>query len=132
MKKIINNKIKFREFRPFCTSILTKNISTFYEEKFFSPFMNINKRAKKITRQNYPSIVHVDGTSRVQSVSKVKGHNYYNLMLELEKKDNLKNLLNTSLNINGQTLTNKPSEAIKTFYCSGLDCLYIENFKILK
>ena len=133
MKKIINNKIKFREeFRPFCPSILTKNISTFYDEKFFSPFMNINKRAKKITKQNYPSIVHVDGTSRVQSVSKVKGHNYYNLMLELEKKDNLKNLLNTSLNINGQTLTNKPSEAIKTFYCSGLDCLYIENFKILK
>ena len=78
MKKIINNKIKFREeFRPFCPSILTKNISTFYEEKFFSPFMNINKRAKKITRQNYPSIVHVDGTSRVQSVSKVKGHNYF-------------------------------------------------------
>lgn len=133
MKSIINNKIKFREeFRPFCPSILTKNINTFYEEKFFSPFMNINKRAKKITKQNYPAIVHIDGTSRVQSVSKVKGHNYYNLMQELDRTDNLKNLLNTSLNINGQTLANNPSEAIRTFYCSGLDSLYIENFKILK
>ena len=133
MKQTINNKIKFREeFRPFCPSVLTKNISKFYDEKFFSPFMNINKRAKKITKKNYPAIVHVDGTSRVQSVSKVKGHNYYDLMIELEKKDNLQNLLNTSLNINGQTLVNKPSEAIKTFYCSGLDSLYIENFKVIK
>ena len=48
MKQTINNKIKFREeFRPFCPSVLTKNISKFYDEKFFSPFMNINKRAKK-------------------------------------------------------------------------------------
>ena len=77
--------------------------------------MNINKRAKKITKQNYPSIVHVDGTSRVQSVSKVKGHNYYNLMIELEKKDNLKNLLNTSLNINGQTLETRLVKQLKPF-----------------
>ena len=53
-------------------------------------------------------------------------------MIELEKKDNLMNLLNTSLNINGQTLVNKPSEAIRTFFCSGLDSLYIENYKVFK
>ena len=133
MKRLINEKIKFREeFRPFCPSILVKNTNQFYEEKFHSPFMNINKRAKKETKLHYPSIVHHDNTSRIQSVEKVKNQKYYDLLIDLEKKDNLKNLLNTSLNINNQTMVNHPSEALRTFFCSGLDSLYIENFKIFK
>lgn len=133
MKRLINEKIKFREeFRPFCPSILSKNTSQFYDEKFYSPFMNINKRAKKKTKLYYPSIVHHDNTSRIQSVKKVKDQTYYNLLIALEKKDNLKNLLNTSLNVNNQTMVNHPNEAIRTFFCSGLDSLYIENFKIFK
>ena len=63
MKRLINEKIKFREeFRPFCPSILVKNTNQFYEEKFHSPFMNINKRAKKeqsfIIHQLFIMIIH--------------------------------------------------------------------------
>ena len=87
MKRIINKKIKFREeFRPFCPSILSKNTSQYYDEKFYSPFMNINKRAKKKTKLHYPSIVHHDNTSRIQSVKKVKDQMYYDLLITLEKK----------------------------------------------
>lgn len=133
VKTLINKKIKFREeFRPFCPSVLSKNTNKYYEEKFYSPFMNINKRTKKITKYSYPSIVHVDNTSRIQSVKKVKNQLYHELLSELEKKDNLHNVLNTSLNINGQTMVNHPSEALQTFFCSGLDSLFIENFKIYK
>ena len=133
IKKLINKKIKYREeFRPFCPSVLSKNTNKFYEESFYSPFMNINKRAKKNTKNSYPSIVHSDNTSRIQSVKKIKNQLYFELLSELEKKDNLQNLLNTSLNINEQTMVNHPSEALHTFFCSGLDSLFIENFKIFK
>ena len=48
--------------------------------------MNINKRAKKETKLHYPSIVHHDNTSRIQSVGKVKNQKYYDLLIDLEKK----------------------------------------------
>jgi carbamoyltransferase len=132
IKDKINSKIKYREeFRPFCPSVLEKNIESQFIGKFASPFMNLNMNCKNKTIKSYPSIAHVDGTARVQSVSKVKGQDYYELLNYLDK-NGIKSLLNTSLNINEQPLVNTPIEALQTFFCSGLDILYLENFKIKK
>lgn len=136
IKKIndkINKSVKYRElFRPFCPSILYEDQIKFFKHKEFMPFMNICTRALKNTKKNYKSIVHVDGTARVQSVIKNTSNNYYNLLRRLKKKDNLSMLLNTSMNLNNQTLCNTPQDALRTFFGSGMDTIFLENFKISK
>ena len=87
---------------------------------------------KKNKRKLIPSVTHVDGTGRLQTVNKKLNNKFYNLIHEFYKETNIPLLLNTSFNIQGEPLVASISDAIKNFYLSGLDELYIGNFKIKK
>ena len=87
---------------------------------------------KDIFQKKIPAVVHNDGTGRLQSVKKENNLRFYNLINEYRKLTGVPLVLNTSLNYQGDPIVCKPEDAIKTFYLSGLDLLYINNFELYK
>ena len=133
VKDNINSTIKYREeFRPFCPSILFENQKEYIKDKHNLPFMVITSKAKEGASKQLPSVILIDITSRIQSVKKETNPLFHELISDFNKKCGCSALLNTSLNINEQPTVNSPLEAIHTFFCSGLDTLYLGPFKLNK
>ena len=132
MKNIINKKIKLREsFRPFAPSILEENFDEYFNYSQKIPFMNqvINVRQNK--KEKIPAVVHVDGTARVQTVSKEENEKYYNLIKTFYKKTGVPILLNTSFNVNSP-ICESPEDAFECFMKTDIDLLVLENWTLKK
>lgn len=128
----INKNIKFREdFRPFAPSVLAERASDFFELSSHSPYMILVAQANDKCRSLCPSIVHEDGTSRIQTVTETGGL-YYKLIKKFSNITGIPILLNTSLNRKGQPIVETPSEAISFFTECALDNLVIGNILISK
>ena len=133
VKDKINQMIKYREsFRPFAPAVLEEKAKEYFKGSSKTPFMEKIFLIKKSKIKIIPGVVHVDNTGRIQTVTKKQNKKFYNLVKEFEKITKVPILLNTSLNIKGDPIACKPIDAIKTFFSSGLDCLYLENFFIQK
>ena len=89
-------------------------------------------KVKKKYRNVLKAITHKDNTARLQTVNKTQNTELYNLLVHLEKKNGYPILLNTSFNIKGQPIIETPLDAISTFFSTGLDYLFIENYLIFK
>ena len=133
MKDRVNNSVKFREFwRPFAPSIMEEYYYEFFDVSHPSPFMILTFKVKENQRRRIPAVVHVDGTSRPQSVNKEVNQRYWNILNEFYRITGVPVLLNTSFNLKGEPIVNTPTDAIRTFYSSGLDYLVLEDFIIGK
>lgn len=131
MKKKINSKIKFREkFRPFAPAMLYSFAKKYGIKKKY-PNMTIAIKINKNLKSKINETVHKDGTARIQTVNE-KSHPFFKLLKVLEKKGYDPVMINTSFNLSGEPVVLSPIDAIKTFISSGIDSLYIENFKIYK
>jgi carbamoyltransferase len=85
------------------------------------------------TKVNYlPAATHIDGTSRVQTVTEKSNPLYYKLLKEVGRLTGLPVVLNTSFNLKDQTITLTPAQAIQRFINSDIDVLVINNFLIFK
>lgn len=107
------NKIKNRQkFRPFAPAILEEDASEFFDMPVAkSPYMQYVACCKQPNR--FPSICHVDGTSRVQTVTEKDNSGFYNLIKLFKEKTGCPMLLNTSLNIKGMPIVNDIKDAKK-------------------
>lgn len=133
MKDRINVTIKYREeFRPFCPSVLYERQAEYFEDTFDAPFMVVTFPVNEKVAETMPAVVHVDNTARIQSVHADSNPLYSRLIGEFEKATSLPVLINTSLNINEQPTVNAPLEALHTYFCSGLDVLYLGNYRLSK
>jgi carbamoyltransferase len=133
MKDIINNKVKFREsWRPFCPSILEEYQDEYIENSFYHPYMIIAFKVKSEKVKEIPSVVHIDNTARIQSVSKRVNPKYWKLINEFRKLTNVPVLLNTSFNIKGEPIVCTPDDALNTFKKTGMDYLVMGNYLISK
>jgi len=106
------NEIKQRQkFRPFAPVIMEEFVHDYFEmpNKISSPYMQFVAKCKNPTE--FSAIVHVDGTSRVQTVNNQQHPGLYKLLKEFYKKTNCPMLLNTSLNIKGQPIVNDEKDA---------------------
>lgn len=131
----VNLAVKYREsFRPFAPAVLDSFSHKIFEIDKNSKieFMEKAVFVKKNWRKRIPAVTHVDGTARVQTVSKEFNINFYNLIQEFYKITNVPVLLNTSFNLNGEPIVMSPSDAIRTFFTCGLDTLVLEDFIIEK
>ncbi|WP_062746029.1 carbamoyltransferase C-terminal domain-containing protein [Shouchella tritolerans] len=129
----INKKVKFRErFRPFGISITEgdyEQISNFKDiPKSLSPYMLNVVPAKDILKE----VRHVDGTIRFQEVCKSFQPLYYKLIKQVGRKTGLNAVLNTSFNVMGEPLVEKPDEAIRQFFLSGANVLVMGDICIDK
>jgi carbamoyltransferase len=130
----INAKIKNREsFRPFAPSVLAEEAARFFgvSQNTKSPFMLMTFNTHDKKRKLIPAVVHVDGSSRIQTVSQEDNPRYYQLLRKFYTKTGIPLLLNTSFNRAGEPIVNSPAEAVKCFLRCGMDVLFIEDYMIL-
>ena len=88
--------------------------------------------AKVKQPEKIPAVTHVDGTGRLQTVSKKTNPRYHQLIREFDKLTGIPIIINTSFNLNGEPIVCNPEDAIKTFFTCGLDILVLENFIVEK
>ena len=125
-KDIINKRVKFREeFRPFGCSVLENFTSNSFDCDFSSPYMLYSIPVKN--KNLLSSITHIDGTSRIQTVSKEQNKVFYLLLESFYKKTGIPILLNTSLNVNKKPIASTEKDAIGVLKDSDLDVLCIGN-----
>jgi carbamoyltransferase len=133
MKDHINATIKYREqFRPFCPSVLDDAQDRYFRNTFDAPFMNVTFPAREGVRESVPAVIHVDDTARIQTVRRDTNPLYHALIERFHAAGGVPLVLNTSLNINEQPMVNGPLEALHTYFCSGLDVLYLGPFRLAK
>jgi len=129
-KDLLNVKIKRREsFRPFAPSILEEYVSEFFEKSDKVPFMEKVFKIREDKRHSIPAVTHVDGTGRLQSVSKDVSPAYYNLIDTFRQKTQIPILLNTSFNEN-EPIVNSPEHALECYLRTNMDMLVLENYVI--
>jgi carbamoyltransferase len=105
------NKIKKRElFRPFAPVVMEEHASEWFDMDYTSPYMQYTPKCLK--PDLIPSVVHVDGTSRVQTVNRQQHAGLYDLLKMFYEKTGVPILLNTSLNIKGQPLLNDENDIL--------------------
>jgi len=131
MKDILNEKIKHREsFRPFAPSILEEYVSDYFELDIPSPYMLLVAKVKKPDK--IPAVTHVDGTGRVQTVSKDSNPLYYELISEFYRITGVPVVVNTSMNVKGEPIVNTPEEAYNMLMKTDMDYLVLGNYIISK
>jgi len=133
MKDNANNKVKHREsWRPFAASILAEKMSEWFDITHPSPFMLLASQVHKDKQSKVPSIVHVDGTCRIQSVTPESNAKYHELLRAFEKKTGVPLVLNTSFNLAGEAIVETPDDAIRCFLSTNMDALVVHEHVITK
>ncbi len=126
MRDILNSRVKFREwFRPFAPVVLSEDKEEWFTMDFDSPFMLHTVPCKK--PQEIPSGVHIDNTSRVQTLTRDHNPIFYDLISKFKDITGVPVVLNTSLNVKGQPIVETPEEAMKLFNDSDVDVLVIND-----
>jgi carbamoyltransferase len=132
MKDVLNARIKHREpFRPFAPSVLEEAAGDFFERSDPSPYMLLAYRVRPEQRHAIPAPTHVDGTGRLQTVSRRTNPLYWGLLNEFGKLTGVPVLLNTSFNEN-EPIVCTPAEALDCFLRTKMDVLVLGNFLVEK
>ena len=132
MKEILNRRIKHREiFRPFAPSILEEASGEFFEKAHPSPFMTFAYNVRQEKRGVIPAPTHVDGTARLQTVSRTANPLYWKLIRAFGDLTGVPVVLNTSFNDN-EPIVCRPEEALDCFRRTQLDVLVMGNFILEK
>jgi carbamoyltransferase len=130
MKAILNEKIKRREsFRPFAPSVLEEEVANWFEEVDKVPFMMQVFQIRSERRIQIPSVTHVDGSGRLQTVSALTNPKYHSLIKAFERLTGVPMVLNTSFNEN-EPVVCSPSEALECFIRTAMDSLVLGNWLI--
>jgi carbamoyltransferase len=133
MNAKVNNAVKFREWwRPFAPSMLKEVAGEYLEHACDSPFMILTNPVRPEKRNIIPSVTHVDGSARPQTVEKDINPLYWDLINEFGKRTGVPVIMNTSFNLRGEAIVNTPTEAVRTFFSSGMDALIIGSYMVEK
>jgi carbamoyltransferase len=129
----LNVYIKHREdFRPFSAAVPEERAEEFFEPSALANFLQGVSRVREGKQQLIPAAVFGDGLARAHSVSRKANHSFWKLLVKFGEASGVPVLLNTSFNLFGEPVVSTPREAVRGFYCSGIDCLAIGNFLIKK
>jgi carbamoyltransferase len=133
MNTKVNNAVKFREWwRPFAPSLKKEAAPEFIESAYDSPFMILTAQVRPEKRSVIPSVTHVDGSARPQTVEKEINPLYWRLIDEFGNRTGVPVVMNTSFNLRGEAIVHTPTDAIRTFFSSGMDALILGSFLVEK
>lgn len=126
-KQIVNNVKKREYYRPFAGSVMLEHAHDWFEmlQLKESPWMSFAIKAKDIAYQKVPTLVHADGTCRIQTVTEEQNKNYYNLIKGFYERTGVPIIFNTSFNLGGEALVETIEDAIDTCNRSEINYLYI-------
>ncbi len=122
------NSVKHREwFRPFACSIKKENVHEWFDLKGReeTPYMMYAVKCQPGVEEKIPSVIHVDGTCRIQTVTKEQNEHYYNLISAFEKITDVPILFNTSFNLGGDPLVETIEDAMDTLKTSDIEYMYL-------
>lgn len=133
MKDKVNSIVKHREaFRPFAPSCLAEYAEDYFHGCVRSEYMIKTYPVVKGREREIPAVTHVDGTSRVQTVSREMNSFYYGIIDCFRQRTGVPIVLNTSFNVRGEPIVRTPVDAIRCFYGTGIDALAIPPFLLEK
>jgi carbamoyltransferase len=133
MNAKVNNAVKFREWwRPFAPSLLAESASDYLESAVDSPFMILTSQVKPEKKQVIPSVTHVDGSARPHTVEEKVNPLYWRVIKAFGQRTGVPVIMNTSFNLRGEPIVNSPTDAIRTFFSSGMDALIIGGYLVEK
>ena len=131
MKDILNEKIKHREsFRPFAPCILEEYAFEYFDIDVPSPYMLLVAPVKK--PEKIPAVTHIDGTGRLQTISKDTNPLFYDLINEFYKITSVPVLVNTSMNVRGEPIVNTPKQAYNMIIKTDMDYIVLGNHIVKK
>ena len=130
MKEMLNERIKKREpFRPFAPSILEERTAEYFEQDHPAPTMLMVYQVRPERRAEIPAVTHVDGSGRLQTVSREVNPRYYQLISDFDELTGVPVVLNTSFNEN-EPIVCTPRHAIDCFLKTQMDVLYLGNHAV--
>jgi len=130
MKDTLNERIKKREpFRPFAPSILEERTADYFEQSHPAPTMLMVYQVRPERRAEIPAVTHVDGSGRLQTVSREVNPRYYQLISDFNELTGVPVVLNTSFNEN-EPIVCTPRHAIDCFLKTRMDVLYLGNYAV--
>ncbi len=130
MKDILNARIKKREpFRPFAPSILEDRVAEYFEQTHPAPSMLMVYQIKPEKRDAIPAVTHVDGSGRLQTVSREANPVYYDLIREFDRITGVPVVLNTSFN-EDEPIVCTPDQAMDCFQRTRMDVLFLGNYMV--
>jgi carbamoyltransferase len=134
MKDKVNARIKYREqFRPFAPATLDDRATEYFQTRGVPfPYMSFTIDSVEAKRDRIASVVHVDGTARLQTVRSSDNELYYEVIRQYADRTGVPVILNTSFNLKGQPIVETPRDAIMTFFGCGLDALILGNYVATK
>ncbi|MDN5217513.1 carbamoyltransferase [Fulvivirgaceae bacterium BMA12] len=129
MRDRINAMVKKREaFRPFAPAVLESRMQEHFDLNHPSRFML--ETCQVISSLYLPAITHVDGSARVQTVSRETNARFADLLTAFDNITGCPILLNTSFNVRNEPIVNSPEDALACFINTDIDCLILEDFFI--
>lgn len=128
--KKLNVALNRDVFQPFAPSMLEERIEDYLEEPYPNKFMTMSYKATERMIDEAPAVVHVDKTTRPQTLLKEDNPRYYNIIKHFEAETGVGMVLNTSFNMHGEPIVCSPEDALKTFKKAKLDALVLENFVV--
>ena len=124
MKEVLNSGVKFREaYRPYAPSVLAEHARDWFDLLGPSPFMLHVCTVKADKRTRVPAITHVDGTARIQEVSRDHSPRYWALIEAFRQQTGVPLLLNTSFNVNREPIVETPVDAMICAFRTRIDAL---------
>lgn len=135
-KETINAMIKMREsYRPFAPSVLEEYVHDFFDlpddEQNF-PFMSFVLPVKQAHREQLAAITHIDGSARLQTVSRIHNPEYWQLIDAFRQKTGVPLLLNTSFNNHAEPIVDSADDGVVCYLTSGLDYLVVGDYLLTK
>ncbi|MCX7984213.1 MAG: carbamoyltransferase [Bacteroidetes bacterium] len=128
----VNLKIKFREsFRPFAPTVLLERMSDYFEFDRPSPHMLFIAQVKQ-SKRTIPAVTHVDGSARLQTITRDDHPLFYDLICEFERQTGCPVIINTSFNVRGEPIVCTPLDAFKCFLRTDMDYLVIGSYILCK
>ena len=129
----LNLRVKGRErFRPFAPTILAEEAQRFFDRVCPSPYMSFTVPVRSDAKSDIPAVTHVDGTSRLQTLTREDNPLFYELLARFRQVTGLPLVLNTSFNLAGEAIVETPSDALSSFLDSPMDALAIGPFLVTK
>jgi len=130
MQSVMNLKIKFREsFRPFAPSVLREHVSEWFELDADSPYMSLVAQVKRL---EIPAVTHVDGSARVQTVTRDTNPLYWEIIEAFRKRTGCPVIVNTSFNVRGEPIVCTPADSYRCFMRTEMDYLVLETLVLSK
>jgi carbamoyltransferase len=133
MKDILNLRIKHREqFRPFAPACMREHVNEYFEFDGDAPFMIMIVHARESAKTLLPSVVHNDGTARVQTITREQSPDFYRTLTEFKRITGIPVMINTSFNVNGEAIVDSARDAIESFAFMDIDFLALGDYWISK